>query len=154
MLTDRISKDFLLTYYRDALNTSFTEFTGLLAKFSVTRRAPNWSMTCLHFIPCPSCSFLVFGVAGKYCIVVSRLKPGDRFQPMRIGYVYIVILVIDKVCLSHSLATCSCDNSKLWTPIYKTEGHGMKCKQVILQFGARRVTENFAKSPVNSVNEV
>jgi hypothetical protein len=26
----------------------------------------------------------------------------------------------------------------------------MKCKQVILQFGARRVTESFAKSPVNN----
>jgi hypothetical protein len=26
-------------------------------------------------------------IAVKYCIVVSRLKPGDRFQQMRIGYV-------------------------------------------------------------------
>ena len=26
-------------------------------------------------------------IAVKYCIVVSRLKPGDRFQPMIIGYV-------------------------------------------------------------------
>jgi hypothetical protein len=25
-------------------------------------------------------------IPGKYCIVVSKLKPGDRFQPMRIGY--------------------------------------------------------------------
>jgi hypothetical protein len=25
-------------------------------------------------------------IARKYCIVVSRLKPGDRFQPMIIGY--------------------------------------------------------------------
>jgi len=25
-------------------------------------------------------------IAGKYCIVVSRLKPGDRSQPMIIGY--------------------------------------------------------------------
>jgi len=25
-------------------------------------------------------------IAGKNCIVFSRLKPGDRFQPMIIGY--------------------------------------------------------------------
>jgi hypothetical protein len=30
--------------------------------------------------------FLSVVYSGKYCIVVSRLKPGDRFQPMIIGY--------------------------------------------------------------------
>ena len=56
-------------------------------------------------------------IAGKYCIVVSMLKPGDRFKPMTIVYFFIVIVVME--CLSHSLATCLCEKSKLWSPIYK-----------------------------------